>query len=79
MSAEEFLPTVHCLETLVPELLQVSNHPSVPTQSKNCLTLLACGARRWVILRSLYDRDSHFFIEFETELFNCADWLKKFK
>ncbi|MEQ9000413.1 MAG: TIGR03985 family CRISPR-associated protein [Coleofasciculus sp. B1-GNL1-01] len=79
MSAEEFLPTVHCLETLVPELLQVSNHPSAPTQSKNCLTLLACDARRWVMIRSLYDRDSHFFIEFETELFNCADWLKKFK
>lgn len=31
------------------------------------------------MLKSLYDSDSHFFIEFETELFNCADWLKKFK
>jgi CRISPR-associated protein (TIGR03985 family) len=79
MSAEEFSPTVHCLETLVPELLQVSTHPSVQTQSKNCLTLLACGARRWVMIRSLYDINSDFFIKFETELFNCADWLKKFK
>lgn len=33
MSTEEFPPTVHCLETLVPELLQVSTHPSAPTQS----------------------------------------------
>lgn len=79
MSAEEFFPTVHCLETLVPELLQVSTHPSTPTQSKNCLNLLVCGARRWVMLRSLYDCDSDFFIEFETELFNCADWLKQFQ
>ncbi len=79
MPAEEFFPTLHCLETLVPELLQVSNHPSTPTQSKNCLTLLACGARRWVMFRSLYDRDSDWFVEFETELFNCADWLNQFK
>jgi len=79
MSAEEFFPTVHCLETLVPELLQVSTHPSAPTQSKNCLNLLACGARRWVMIRSLYDSDSDWFIKFETELFNCADWLNKFK
>jgi hypothetical protein len=79
MSAKEFSPTVHCLETLVPELLQVSTHPSAQTQSKNCLTLLACGARRWVMIQSLYDNDSDFFIEFETELFNCANWLNKFK
>lgn len=78
MSAEEFFPTVHRLETLVPELLQVSNHPSAQAKS-NCLMLLASGARRWVIVRSLYDRDSEFFVEFEAELFNCADWLNKFK
>lgn len=78
MSAEQFFPTVQRLEKLVPELLQVSNHPS-PQAKSNCLMLLASGVRRWVILRSLYDRDSEFFIEFETELFNCADWLKKFK
>lgn len=78
MSAEQFFPTVQRLEKLVPELLQVSNHPS-PQAKSNCLMLLASGVRRWVILRSLYDRDSDFFIEFETELFNCADWLNKFK
>jgi CRISPR-associated protein (TIGR03985 family) len=78
MSAEQFFPTVQRLEKLVPELLQVSNHPS-PQAKSNCLMLLASGVRRWVILRSLYDRDSDFLIEFETELFNCADWLNKFK
>jgi CRISPR-associated protein (TIGR03985 family) len=78
MSAEQFFPTVQRLEKLVPELLQVSNHPS-PQAKSNCLMLLASGVRRWVILRSLYDRDSDFLIEFEMELFNCADWLNKFK
>lgn len=78
MSAEQFFPTVQRLEKLVPELLQVSNHPSSQAKS-NCLILLASGVRRWVILRSLYDRDCDFFIEFESELFNCADWLKKFQ
>jgi hypothetical protein len=78
MSAEQFFPTVQRLEKLVPELLQVSNHPS-PQAKSNCLMLLASGVRRWVILRSLYDRDSDFFVEFEAELFNCADWLNKFK
>lgn len=78
MSAEQFFPTVQRLEKLVPELLQVSNNPSSHAKS-NCLMLLASGVRRWVILRSLYDGDSHFFVEFEAELFNCADWLDKFK
>lgn len=78
MSTEYFFPTVQLLEKLVPELLQVSNNPSSQAKS-NCLMLLASGVRRWVILRSLYDRDSDFFIEFEVELFNCADWLNKFK
>lgn len=78
MSVEQFFPTVQRLEKLVPELLQVSNHPSSQAKS-NCLMLLASGVRRWVILRSLYDSDSEFFVEFETELFNCADWLDKFK
>ncbi|NEP02463.1 MAG: TIGR03985 family CRISPR-associated protein [Symploca sp. SIO2E9] len=78
MSAEQFLPNVQRLEKLVPELLQVSNNPSSPAKS-NCLMLLASGVRRWVILRSLYDRNSDFFVEFEAELFNCAEWLKKFK
>ncbi|MGB7441427.1 MAG: TIGR03985 family CRISPR-associated protein [Coleofasciculaceae cyanobacterium] len=78
MSAEQFFPTVQRLEKLVPELLQVSNYPS-PQAKSNCLMLLASGVRRWVIVRSLYDRDSEYFIEFETELFNCADWLNKFK
>lgn len=78
MSAEQFFPTVQRLEKLVPELLQVSNNLDSQTKS-NCLMLLASAARRWVILRSLYDRDSNFFVEFETELFNCADWLNKFK
>lgn len=78
MSTEQFFPTVQRLEKLVPELLQVSNNLS-PQAKSNCLMLLASGARRWVILRSLYDPDSHFFIEFEAELFNCADWLTKFK
>lgn len=78
MSTEQFLPTVRRLEKLVPELLQVSNNLS-PHAKSNCLMLLASGVRRWVILRSLYDQDSDFFIEFETELFNCADWLIKFK
>jgi CRISPR-associated protein (TIGR03985 family) len=86
MSAEQFFPTVQRLEKLVPELLQVSNHPSPQAKSdsdqaksQNCLMLLASGVRRWVILRSLYDRDSEYFVEFETELFNCADWLNQFK
>src|SRR3712207_5703930 len=78
MSAEQFFPTVQRLEKLVPELLQVSNNPSSQAKS-NCLMLLASGVRRWVILRSLYDCDSDFFVEFEAELFNCADWLDKFK
>lgn len=78
MSTEQFFPTVQRLEKLVPELLQVSNNPS-PQAKANCLMLLASGVRRWVILRSLYDRDSQFFVEFETELFNCADWLSKFQ
>lgn len=78
MSTEQFFPTVQRLEKLVPELLQVSNNPS-PQAKVNCLMLLASGVRRWVILRSLYDRDSQFFVEFETELFNCADWLSKFQ
>lgn len=78
MSAEQFFPTVQRLETLVPELLQVSNNPSSQAKS-NCLMLLASGVRRWVILRSLYDHDSDFFVEFEAELFNCAAWLNKFK
>lgn len=78
MSAEQFFPTVQSLEKLVPELLQVSNHPS-PQAKSNCLMLLASGVRRWVILRSLYDRDSNYFVEFEAELFNCANWLNQFK
>ncbi|MDI9636308.1 TIGR03985 family CRISPR-associated protein [Geitlerinema splendidum] len=79
MSAEQFFPTVQRLEKLVPELLQVSHHnPSLQAKS-NCLMLLASGARRWVILRSLYDCNSDFFIDFESDLFNCADWLNKFK
>ena len=76
MSAEQFFPTVQRLEKLVPELLQVSNNPSAQAKS-NCLTLLESGARRWVILRSLYDRDSDFFVEFDTELFSCVEWLNK--
>lgn len=78
MSTEQFFPTVQRLEKLVPELLQVSNNLS-PQAKSNCLMLLASGVRRWVILRSLYDQDSDFFVEFEDELFNCADWLVKFK
>lgn len=78
MSGEQFFPTVQRLEKLLPELLQVSNNPSTKAKS-NCLKLLASAVRRWVILRSLYDRDSDFFVEFDTEKFNCADWLKKFK
>lgn len=78
MSSEQFFPTVQRIEKLVPELLQVSNNPS-PQAKANCLMLLASGVRRWVILRSLYDRDSQFFVEFETELFNCANWLSRFQ
>jgi len=77
MSAEQFFPTVERLEKLIPELLQVSNTCS-STAKSNCLMLLGSGVRRWVILRSLYDNDSDFFIDFESE-FNCADWLRKFK
>ncbi|NEP56091.1 MAG: TIGR03985 family CRISPR-associated protein [Symploca sp. SIO2G7] len=76
MSAEQFLPTVQRLEKLVPELLQVSQNPSTKAKS-NCLKLLESGARRWVILRSLYDRDSDFFVEFDTELFSSAEWLNQ--
>jgi len=78
MSTEQFFPTVQRLEKLVPELLQVSNNSSSQAKS-NCLMLLESGVRRWVIVRSLYDRESDFFVEFEVELFNCADWLNKFK
>lgn len=78
MSTEQFFPTVHRLEKLVPELLQVT-HNSAAKAKSNCLTLLASGARRWVIVRSLYDRDSDFFVEFDAELFNCADWFNQFK
>lgn len=78
MSAEHFFPTVQRLEKLIPELLQVSNQLS-PQAKSNCLMLLASGVRRWVILRSLYDHNSEFFVEFETELFSCADWLNKFQ
>ena len=78
MSVEHFFPTVQRLEKLVPELLQVTPNPS-PQAKANCLILLASGVRRWVILRSLYDRDSDFFVKFEDELFNCADWLNQFK
>ena len=79
MSAEQFFPTVQRLEKLVPELLQVSHHNPSSQAKSNCLMLLASGARRWVILRSLYDCNSDFFIDFESDLFNCADWLNKFK
>jgi hypothetical protein len=79
MSAEQFFPTVQRLEKLVPELLQVSYHNHSSQAKSNCLMLLASGARRWVILRSLYDCNSDFFIDFESDLFNCADWLNKFK
>ncbi len=78
MSAEHFFPTVQRLEKLVPELLQVTPNPS-PRAKANCLILLASGVRQWVILRSLYDCDSDFFVKFEDELFNCADWLNQFK
>lgn len=90
MSLQEFIPTIQRLEKLMPELLQVCNNPSAQTKDKakdqakdkakeNCLKLLGSAVRRWVILRSLYDRDSDFFVEFDMEKFNCADWLNKFK
>lgn len=78
MTTDQFFPTVQRLEKLVPELLQVSNHTSDKAKA-NCLRLLTSGVRRWVILRSLYDSDCDFFIEFDSDLFNCAEWLHQFQ
>lgn len=75
LSMSFFIPTVERLEKLAPELLPARFSPR---RSENCLSLLATATRRWVIVLSLYDEKSYFWLNFRDNPFKCSDWQRYF-
>lgn len=77
-----FIPNLEQLEKLVPELLRIQLLAIKPRESltkqqqEQCLKLLKTAAGRWIILRSLYDRGSDYYIPFFSLFFKSATWKK---
>ncbi|MEO0928246.1 MAG: hypothetical protein AAFY63_20545 [Cyanobacteria bacterium J06643_13] len=68
------LPSIHDLESLVPELTRLSYcHKSDAKQIDNFSTLILTASRLWVIEKSLYCPESDFFVEIETQWFDCPN------
>ncbi|MEL7079332.1 MAG: hypothetical protein AAGM46_25865 [Cyanobacteria bacterium J06582_2] len=68
------LPSIHDLESLVPELTRLSYcHKSDAKQIDNFSTLILTASRLWVIEKPLYCPESDFFVEIETQWFDCPN------
>ncbi|NJL52844.1 MAG: hypothetical protein HC930_12660 [Hydrococcus sp. SU_1_0] len=73
------LPSVSVLEELHPGLIGLINtDKTTDAQIKNCLQLIQCSLRLWIIRESLYNSNSEWFISIDEELFKLADWKKDF-
>lgn len=72
------LPSVAVLEELHPGLIGLINtDKTTDAQVKNCLQLILCSLRLWIIRESLYNNNSELYIFLE-ESFKLADWKKDF-
>jgi len=72
-------PSIVALEQLVPELAKLANCQKTDQKKlQNFSILMQNAARLWIVERSLYDPDCDFFIDLETEWFDCATWTKEF-
>lgn len=72
-------PSTAVLEEFVPELARLASYPkSSQKQIDNFSTLMKTATLRWLIDKSLYDSTSDFFVEIDSEWFDCATWIDSF-
>ena len=72
-------PSIKILEELVPELSRLAGTSKTKNnQIDNFCQRMETAARLWTIEQSLTNPDSDFFVEIETEEFQCAKWEELF-